>query len=194
MRKRSATTVDKKLIILGLISAAILISFLISQKSDVTQQSGEDDIQIEDSDVICESDEDCVSVFTDCSGCDCGSPVNKKFKAKYESLYKSACNSYRGPVCELYCPPEDLRCESNKCVKVDKFRDYKFCSSNDDCAITAHPCCPGWTIIAMNKDRIGKINKNSSACTAGAPLDCLSAMPPALNPEAACDSNRCIIK
>ena len=67
----------------------------------------------------CELDQDCVLTYTDCSWCDCGTPVNKEFEDYYQDLYEDTCRDYQGPVCEIYCPEVQLVCASGRCETVD---------------------------------------------------------------------------
>jgi hypothetical protein len=63
----------------------------------------------------CELPSDCVLVYVDCSGCDCGVPVNFLYEDYYLDLYKETCSDYEGPVCEMYCEPSTLVCRSGQC-------------------------------------------------------------------------------
>ena len=77
-------------------------------------------IVIDDNDKMCVSAQDCVLAWTDCSSCECGTPVNKQHAAKVEQTYKAMCTDYRGPVCDMACPEVTLDCVDNLCVAVEK--------------------------------------------------------------------------
>jgi hypothetical protein len=73
-------------------------------------------LTIEPTDQNCESSEECVLVWTDCSTCDCGTPVHRHHQEKYQKAYRELCVDYSGPVCEIYCPPAELICEQGVCT------------------------------------------------------------------------------
>ncbi len=73
-------------------------------------------LTIEPIDQACESSEECVLVWTDCSTCDCGTPVNRQHQEKYQMAYRELCVEYVGPVCEIYCPPAELMCAQGVCT------------------------------------------------------------------------------
>jgi hypothetical protein len=75
-------------------------------------------LTLEPADQTCESSEECVLVWTDCSTCDCGTPVNQRHQPKYRMAYQDLCADYQGPVCEMYCPPAELVCEQGMCIIV----------------------------------------------------------------------------
>ena len=66
----------------------------------------------------CDTADDCVLVYTDCSTCDCGTPVNRAHEELYLELYLETCRDYTGPVCEMYCPEAALLCLEGQC-KID---------------------------------------------------------------------------
>jgi hypothetical protein len=76
-------------------------------------------IEIDENDKICVSAEDCVLAWTDCSTCECGTPLNQQHALKYERAYEQTCANYRGPVCEISCPEVKLDCIDNLCVTVE---------------------------------------------------------------------------
>ena len=76
--------------------------------------------EIDENDKVCVSAKDCTLAWTDCSSCECGTPINQQYVAKYEQKYKETCANYRGPVCEMSCPEVQLDCIDNLCVAVEK--------------------------------------------------------------------------
>lgn len=77
-------------------------------------------ITIDENDRTCVSANECVLTGTDCSSCECGTPINRQHAAKYEQAYKQACMNYRGPVCDMACPEVTLECINNLCMAVEK--------------------------------------------------------------------------
>ena len=77
-------------------------------------------IEIDENDKICVSAKDCTLVWTDCSACECGTPINQEYETRYEQAYKEKCTNYRGPVCDISCPEVKLDCIDNLCVAVEK--------------------------------------------------------------------------
>ena len=73
-------------------------------------------IEIAPGDQVCVTDRDCIIVATDCSSCECGVPVNKGQKQKYEDLYDAACKDYKGAVCRFACGTPFTRCVSSRCT------------------------------------------------------------------------------
>ena len=69
------------------------------------------------SETYCQEDSDCVWAYTECSSCECGKPVNIKYKDIYENQLNEKCKGYKGPVCK-FCCPFDLKCINNTCVEV----------------------------------------------------------------------------
>ncbi len=67
------------------------------------------------SDQTCVVDEDCTTVSTICSSCECGEPVNIKMKQKYSNLWQNQCKDYSGGVCDFSCN-KSVWCLDNKCV------------------------------------------------------------------------------
>ena len=72
-------------------------------------------IEIDPAHQTCLLPTDCVLVYLDCSGCDCGVPVNSMYEKLYLNLAIETCSEYAGPVCEIYCPPTTLVCQSGLC-------------------------------------------------------------------------------
>jgi hypothetical protein len=66
----------------------------------------------------CRSSTECALVWTDCSSCECGTPVNVAHVSFYQNAFAELCEGYRGPVCEMYCPPVELRCVAGVCESV----------------------------------------------------------------------------
>ena len=85
-------------------------------RSDGGGEEGPRQLTIEPADQTCESSNECVLVWTDCSTCDCGTPVNQIHEQKYQRAYQDLCVDYEGPVCEMYCPPVELQCDQGVCI------------------------------------------------------------------------------
>ena len=77
-------------------------------------------VVIDDNDKMCISAQDCVLVWTDCSACECGTPINQQHAAKVKEAYEAMCTNYRGPVCDMACPEVELDCIENLCVAIEK--------------------------------------------------------------------------
>lgn len=110
--------------ILSILKYSIVTSLLFlssctldfSNRGTPTDDTGVRAVEVNPAHQVCERASDCVVVYVDCSGCDCGVPVNKKFEDLYFELYDDLCSDYVGAVCEMYCPQATLVCESNICV------------------------------------------------------------------------------
>ena len=86
--------------------------------SDVPTREQIRRITIDENDKTCVSAQDCVLAWTDCSTCECGTPINQQQAAKYEQVYEEICANYRGPVCDMDCPEVKLECINNLCTAV----------------------------------------------------------------------------
>jgi len=64
----------------------------------------------------CKSNDDCDSVQTTCSDCDCGTAINKKFIHTYEIEKSATCSNYQGAVCDIICVNKVSACENNICI------------------------------------------------------------------------------
>ncbi|MBS3104936.1 hypothetical protein J4234_01640 [Candidatus Woesearchaeota archaeon] len=107
---------NKKLIIALTIIFIIILSLFFLKKESLN-------ISVQDQ--ICSIDEDCVRVSTDCSGCECGVPVNKIYEEKYAQRYRKVCKNYRGGVCEFCCKAPYIRCQDNKCIRTNLTNEGK---------------------------------------------------------------------
>jgi hypothetical protein len=103
------------LIILAVASLIIFTALLltVNNKKNINTNT----VNQNQSQTYCQQDSDCIWAYSDCSSCECGKPVNKKYKDLYEKQYKEKCQDYRGPVCD-FCCPFDLKCQNNTCVKT----------------------------------------------------------------------------
>jgi hypothetical protein len=101
------------LILSSLIHAGCSLDLLAVDQAPNTPDSRV--VEIKPSHQSCELASDCVIVYIDCSGCDCGVPVNRDFETKYRDLYQELCSTYAGAVCEMYCPQVSLVCNSGIC-------------------------------------------------------------------------------
>lgn len=88
--------------------------------AEILRQEQNHRVVIDERDQMCTSTQDCVLAWTDCSSCECGTPINQQHAAKYEQAYKAMCMNYRGPVCDMACPEVTLDCVDNLCVAVEK--------------------------------------------------------------------------
>jgi hypothetical protein len=101
------------LVVLLLSTTACALDFL---GWDLTSDSPDiSSVEIDPAHQSCLSASDCVLVYVDCSGCDCGQPINYMYEDLYLSLSRELCSAYAGPVCEMYCPPANLVCQSGRC-------------------------------------------------------------------------------
>ena len=95
-------------------------SILKTSPADSPAQEQIRRITIDENDKTCVSAQDCVLAWTDCSACECGTPIHQQYAAKYEQAYEEICTNYRGPVCDMGCPEVKLECIDYLCVAVDK--------------------------------------------------------------------------
>ena len=96
----------------------IALPLLVSCSLDVSNRDEAPElrtIEVDPAHQECEGADDCGLVFVDCSGCDCGIPVNLQFEDRYLQLYSEVCLDYVGPVCEMYCPEVELICQAGVC-------------------------------------------------------------------------------
>lgn len=64
----------------------------------------------------CHSNAECTSTQRECSDCDCGTPLNVKYKTIYIEEKRKRCENYKGAVCDLICQANKAECENEKCV------------------------------------------------------------------------------
>ena len=64
----------------------------------------------------CSSDNECILFQRKCSDCDCGSPLNIKYREIYREEKRRRCENYKGPVCDLICPTNQSVCRAGKCT------------------------------------------------------------------------------
>ena len=106
-------SVIRYLFIASLFLSACALDF--SSGDSPSDSPGISVVEIDPAHQACELPSDCVLVYVDCSGCDCGVPVNYLYEDIYINLYKEICSDYVGPVCEMYCPSSTLICQSGLC-------------------------------------------------------------------------------
>ena len=114
---------DKRLIVLRSISLLILLGPLgisCNAEPGETLIGGEPEsagyqLAIDPHHRECGSDADCIVVASHCSSCECGAPVNRRFRNHYERQYRELCDGYSGAVCEFYCPTPHSRCIEESC-------------------------------------------------------------------------------
>jgi hypothetical protein len=102
----------------GIITSLLLLSGCsldFSNSGSPTNDTVTKVVEVDSAHQVCELASDCVLVYVDCSGCDCGVPINKKYENLYLELYDDLCRDYVGAVCEMYCPQATLVCTSNQC-------------------------------------------------------------------------------
>ena len=106
----------KPLLIISL-TILVTISIAVFTAFNNNQKQSNKSAQIYVNEAFCQQDSDCIWVYTECSSCECGKPVNKKHKSGYENQIKEKCQDFSGPVCE-FCCPFDLGCINNTCTKT----------------------------------------------------------------------------
>ena len=104
--------------IIVMLTAGVACQITDAIRSDPVTGGEPLQLKIEPPDQTCESSNECVLVWTDCSTCDCGTPVNQRHEQKYQLAYQELCVDYEGPVCEMYCPPAELVCEQGMCIML----------------------------------------------------------------------------
>lgn len=70
------------------------------------------------------------------------------------------------------------------------------CTSDNECAILPHPCCPGWTSGAFSLSVIKNKSIDNSVCQPK-PAECISAQPAIPSGKvirSVCRKNRCVIQ
>lgn len=77
------------------------------------------DITIDKQHQKCAFNYDCTVAYTDCSTCECGTPVTKVWGKYYKDLYKENCSRYEGAVCEMACPQVKNQCIEGYCAIVE---------------------------------------------------------------------------
>ncbi|MBI3072121.1 MAG: hypothetical protein HYY84_08365 [Deltaproteobacteria bacterium] len=70
-------------------------------------------LEVDAADQDCRADGDCVLTMVRCS-CDCGLPVNKVHRDKYQAAQGQMCKEYRGIMCKMKCD-ERVACVDAKC-------------------------------------------------------------------------------
>lgn len=80
------------------------------------------DVEVFHKDQSCSKDSDCTLVYTQCSGCGCGTPVSVKKQKLYKEKRNEDCADYKGSVCDVWCPESELRCVEGYCEKMLKTR------------------------------------------------------------------------
>jgi len=108
----------KQIICLAFLCAGFIFSGcsqVILGGNSVPERSDYPIVEIDSAHQTCEKAADCITTYVDCSGCDCGIPINLKYENHYLDLYNDVCAEYAGPVCEIYCPPITLICSSGIC-------------------------------------------------------------------------------
>ncbi len=108
-----------KYLLFGLVGIVLLGLWTTFVEQGVTKQFEKGRTKFEETTVVidnsiknCESDEDCILVYTSCSS-DCGVPINSKFKEKLDALTEEVCYNYSGPHVDRACPPKKLKCEKD---------------------------------------------------------------------------------
>ena len=66
----------------------------------------------------CQIDNDCTVVDISCDYCSCGTPINKQYKEQYAAERSEKCQGYKGSVCRVACPPEEVKCVDLRCQFV----------------------------------------------------------------------------
>jgi hypothetical protein len=66
---------------------------------------------------VCSTNSECVLIQRDCGDCDCGTPINKNYHLEYTNEKNNRCATFKGPVCDLWCPSNISICLNGKCVE-----------------------------------------------------------------------------
>lgn len=110
-----------------LTAALILSSLLLGSCSWIRDPAhsgptptGSRKIQIQPDHRTCSTAADCAMVLFDCSGCSCGTAINKTYLEEYRAAYHEYCQAYSGPVCDFYCPVDELVCRAGQCEFVPR--------------------------------------------------------------------------
>lgn len=73
-------------------------------------------MMIDPADQQCLQKEDCTITAIQCS-CNCGAPINKDHRSKYDKLIKQKCENYDGKMCKIDCSNyQEVTCENNVCI------------------------------------------------------------------------------
>lgn len=117
--KPSLTTLPKSLntipLVVFLVFISIIILFLLNVSQRTHTSEPHNASPIGPNELYCEQDSDCTLVGISCSSCDCGNPVNIKYKEYYDQQLQEECEGYDGPVCDMNCP-YNVRCIRNTCT------------------------------------------------------------------------------
>jgi hypothetical protein len=98
-----------------LVASAAVLGILLSQVGYCDQW---DPIEIADADRLCKSDGDCVLLSYTCDHCDCGTPINSRYRDKYHNLRAKMCVGYNGGSCRMRCDDQRVQCVKGRCVLV----------------------------------------------------------------------------
>ena len=122
---RTSPTTVRKSLLFGIWVGLLLVDACTPGRSippmgrpRATSTIGPAEVRIDPAHQACVAADDCILLYTDCSGCDCGTALNKAYETEYREIKQNLCSDYRGPVCEVYCPPSQPKCLSGKCVSI----------------------------------------------------------------------------
>lgn len=100
-------------------------------------------------DISCTKDEECAIVETDCVGCSCDAQIaiNKNSLEKFREQKKTACQNYKGVICDKTCGPEPAnmgivaRCVQSRCTRGTQW-------------VFVYDDLPFYTIQEINKKKL----------------------------------------
>jgi hypothetical protein len=93
----------------------ILTALLIVGPAAATTEGPKSPLTVSPEHQTCVVDIDCTIVELYCGDCDCGQPVNIKYRSYYLEQKKEQCAEYKGGVCDLACRFSGPVCRSGKC-------------------------------------------------------------------------------
>jgi len=145
----------------------------------------------------CEKDEECGSISTECSGCDCPSPINLESKDRALNAFGIVCEGFSGAECDQpICPDVYYVCVENKCIakedspaKIEVLEEDKNCSEESECGFVRTECnlsIPD-SLEPVNSSSIEKYDKKFDEM-----CGVIDLVEPYLMPKAGCDSGKCI--
>lgn len=102
----------KKSIVLTII---LILSNIVCASPEPEQKS--DAYKLNPDYAYCNDASDCEDVYTHCGGCECGTPINKKYIPEVRQSTSLHCANYQGNICQMGCFKTIMKCENNKCLK-----------------------------------------------------------------------------
>ena len=148
----------------AIISLIALLGLLLFVSACTKDNNDTAKIIVDKGHMFCEIDEDCASVLTQCSQCECyGQTVNKQYEEQYIEEYKETCKSYTGPSCDVICAPSQLKCVDNTCSFVEDAVTEDMidvCEDDNECVIVTYNDCCGSSKKAINQKYLSNYYSN----------------------------------